>query len=87
MDELLPCPRGHDHKVAMNADLEGKWKWVECQCGMSGPADLGESGAIEAWNDRPLESALRARVAELEKQLEKWEEFSPNFPPGYCENP
>ena len=86
MDELLPCPYCGGTEIRIHTD--DIWKAAYCiECGAEGQYDLGESGARENWNNRPLESALRARVAELEKQLEKWEEFSPNFPPGYCENP
>jgi len=61
MDELLPCPFCEPPTVMFVKDGE-----VCCyQCGAT---------ALEAiWEYRPLESALRARVAELEAEVETLE--------------
>ena len=41
--------------------------FVDCGgCGACGPNVLVESGAIEAWNTRPIEDALRAALLKVE---------------------
>lgn len=65
-DELKPCPFcGGVIEWADIVDPEGygKWHYVHCpKCGVDGPPDLGESGAIEQWNTRPGEARLQALV-------------------------
>jgi hypothetical protein len=62
-DELKACSFcGEPGKVTH--DGEHAWWWVECvACGNVGPYDLGQSGAVEAWNARPIEDALREQLA------------------------
>lgn len=56
MSDLLPCPFCNSSAVI---ERNGKWKYGYCpSCGAQGPADLGESGAIEQWNSRPREQEL-----------------------------
>ena len=49
--------------------------FIECGCGACGPAVSGgsqadiDAEAIAAWNTRPTEDALRARIAELEAEV------------------
>lgn len=64
---LKPCPGGCNRIVKMDGD--NNWKYVSCACGWSGPADLGESGAIAGWNTRPLEDAQAAEIARLREAL------------------
>lgn len=60
---LKPCPfkqEGDQHEVQVLPQGSGypeTWQ-VVCSCGASGPSDLGESGACEQWNTRPVEDAL-----------------------------
>jgi len=56
-DEMInPCPFcGSDtsevHDPHGQSSLPPEWKWVVCpKCMAAGPPDLGESGAIAAWN-------------------------------------
>lgn len=68
-EELKPCPFCGSH-ATIRQNFHGFY--VECDnidCRAVGSWDLGASGAIEKWNTRPLEDALRARVAELEAEL------------------
>jgi len=70
MDELKACP----FCGSSNTTLD----YYE----ISGPQELGtivvcnDCGAsaksIVDWNTRPIEDALRARIAELERQLDEW---------------
>jgi Lar family restriction alleviation protein len=69
MNELLPCPFcGKNNGLTLElTPSETTRHFVMCtDCGAEGPYDLGESGAIESWNTRPVEDKLRARIAELE---------------------
>lgn len=45
--ELTLCGFGHPDRYQ-----------VVCSCGACGPEDLGNSGACEAWNTRPVEAQL-----------------------------
>lgn len=49
--KVSPCPFcGKSKLIIGRGDL---FRWVECiDCMCQGPADLGVSGAIEAWNNR-----------------------------------
>lgn len=50
----------------IDIDGNGQWHWVVCSdCSACGPADLGESGAIERWNTRPIEDELRKQLVGL----------------------
>jgi len=52
MSKLKPCPFcGYVEVTKVFRD--DTWYYVICdKCGACGPADLGKSGAIEAWNER-----------------------------------
>jgi hypothetical protein len=45
-------------------------------CNAEGPADLGESGAIESWNTRPVEDAL---LEACEAMMTHLEDYPPQF--------
>jgi Lar family restriction alleviation protein len=73
-DTLLPCPFcGSDAKVIRTDKDRRPYDWryvVQCvECHAEGQYDLGESGAIETWNTRPLESALRAQLSEITERV------------------
>jgi len=62
MSELKPCPYcGKPGKIDCNDDT-GWWYGYCDMCSYDGPSDLGRSGAIKAWNTRPIEDALRACI-------------------------
>ena len=67
--KLRPCPFCANTNVAIEAEMHGNHKeyWVICRnCGALGPADLGWSGAEEAWNmRRPTVKLLEACKAGL----------------------
>lgn len=62
MDTLKPCPIcGGEAQLEDYRDGGGNGFAVHCQtftCQTCGPIDLGVSGAIEQWNNRPLEERL-----------------------------
>ena len=78
-DELKPCPFcGQGADLVFNGHAgrspTGKEWWIEChndECLYDNGVHSFESAsaAIRAWSTRPIEDALRARVAELE---ERW---------------
>jgi len=61
--KLEPCPYcGSEHAALKH---RGPWYYVGCkdtQCQAEGPVDLGESGAIEAWNIRHMPPEVAALV-------------------------
>lgn len=67
MSELNRCPCGG--KAHAN-EIVGGWMISCCepQCGFEAVRDTREE-AVSAWNARPAEDDLRARIAELEVQL------------------
>ena len=57
---IKPCPfcGGAELTSYNNVWQEGDWYWVSRpDCHAQGPADLGKSGAIVAWNERKDEKA------------------------------
>ena len=76
MDELKACPFCGTGVVSIEYD--GLYRWVECgnmDCNAAGKVfafltDVGNADHIVAnnWNTRPIEDALNARIAELEKR-------------------
>jgi len=80
-DKLRPCPFCGDKKP--NVHQCSKQYWVECVvCHANTMIGKNEQLAIRAWNIRPIEDGLRARIAELEAAL-KWYADRAN----YAENP
>ena len=76
MSELKACPYCGSLSVREGCDTpDAKWHYVECDdCHATSKADLGVSGAIENWNTRPLEDALRAQhVAEMAAKVDALE--------------
>jgi hypothetical protein len=69
-DNLKPCP-------FCNSDpkLEGDdhWWYAVCRCGADGGADQTAKKAIEIWNTRPIEDALRAQLAEAQAEVDRLE--------------
>jgi Lar family restriction alleviation protein len=84
MNELLPCPFcGKNNGLTLElTPSETTRHFVMCtDCGAEGPYDLGESGAIESWNTRPTEDALKT---ELEQQ--GWVNVKDRLPDSACLN-
>lgn len=68
--ELKPCPFCGSSDVHIGQDRGTSWWYVHCSdCQMEGIYDIGESGAIEQWNTRPLEAALQAEVNRLKEVI------------------
>jgi Lar family restriction alleviation protein len=65
-DKLKPCPfcGGDILTIASQPNhsdplMDVYWFFVQCQnktCMTEGPVDLGRSGAVEKWNERPSEA-------------------------------
>jgi len=70
MSELKPCPFcGSTYTELECLDADPKWKYIHCvSCGADANADLGESGAVDKWNTRPIEDALQRKLDELQQQ-------------------
>ena len=77
-DELKACP--FCGKETAEVECDGAFWWVKCQsCGASGHVYwfiLNNGNArdivIDNWNTRPIEDALRLRIAELEAESERF---------------
>jgi Lar family restriction alleviation protein len=67
MSELKKCPFcGGEAEIIYDIG----WYTGSCNaCGAISQSDLGNSGAIEVWNTRPIEDALQARIDELAKDI------------------
>lgn len=69
-DDPKPCPFCGGKAPIIVTDVQypntpnaRTWYAIECNaCDAIGDWDLGESGAIEKWNTRPGENALRAEI-------------------------
>jgi len=76
-DKLLPCPfcgaTPLFHPVEINEIY-----FEKCfSCGAEGPSEYGEALALQRWNSRPLDSALRSACRAL---VEKWRDMKPMIP-------
>ena len=77
-NKLRPCP--FCGKETAEVECDGAFWWVKCQsCGASGHVYwfiLNNGNArdivIDNWNTRPIEDALRLRIAELEESDKHW---------------
>ena len=79
-EELKPCPFcPSPTDVRLTAD-DAFWAVVFCSCGAHGAPSPDEDKAVEYWNTRPIEDALRAALEMVEWT---WKEF---YPEGgwYC---
>ena len=71
-EELRPCLFcGEDDDITAN--LRDGWFYVSCnKCGaLTHMFYRRKSEAIKAWNTRPIEDALNARIAELEAEIDQ----------------
>ena len=69
-NKLKPCPfcKPEDEcQGALIVSDDRRWAWAEFACGARGPERRTEKEAINAWNTRTVEDALRARVEELRR--------------------
>ena len=83
-EELKKCPFcGADSDISVqDYDTEDPYYVVACtNCNMAHSSSDDENVAIRNWNDRPIEDAQAARIAELEKELEQMRTVAL----GYCE--
>ena len=87
-DELKPCSHCEGvGTVAYDGWSEaGVWACVQCQtCKICTESCLDISDAIAAWNRRPIEDALRARIdalewlREVETALESIQDWHPHW--------
>ena len=79
MSDLKPCPFCGKDPNQTTAELGDRpCFYYECENPKCHAAEMGwhdtEQEAIDAWNNRPIEDALQARIDELEKQVE-WHLF------------
>ena len=63
MSELIPCPFCGGKNVLSTELQDGLPFIAYCQCGAENEA--------ENWNTRPIEDALRKRIAELEGKIDQ----------------
>lgn len=80
MTELKPCPAGHENPRICQEHLTTRRDGfgVTCRtkdCGWEvAPIYDDIDTAAAAWNTRPEEDRLRARIVELELQIERMED-------------
>jgi len=81
MSELKPCP--FCGSEAARIELDGGFAWGECmKCGATSKVvlfitdtnDVRIAAAEKSWDTRPIENALIAKIAELEAEINKWNE-------------
>ncbi len=72
-EELKPCPFCGSSGAILDEPLNEDEYGCFCNalCGAIGPCDEDGEKAVEFWNTRPIEDALRARIAELEEK-QRW---------------
>ena len=71
-EELKKCPFcGADPDISVQEDdTEDTYYVVACtNCNMAHSSSDDENVAIRNWNDRPIEDAQAARIAELEREI------------------
>ena len=67
-DKLKPCPFCGAEDPAI--ECNGKWYYVACRkCDCISDGDLGQSGAVERWNTRPIEDDLRRQLEQARAAL------------------
>ena len=71
MSELKPCPFcGSEGAILDEPFYEDEYGcFCNKKCGAVGPCDEDGEKAIEFWNTRPIEDALRAEIARLSELL------------------
>lgn len=72
-EELRPCPFCGSEDLVY---LPIVW-CKKCDAQVKIADNLEDT--IKLWNTRPIEDALRARIAELEEKLKRFEEFTSVF--------
>lgn len=76
-EELKKCPFcGADPDISVQEDdTEDTYYVVACtNCNMAHSSSDDEDVAIRNWNDRPIEDAQAARIAELEAERDRMRE-------------
>lgn len=74
-DELKPCPfcggfKATIEPVFIESFSTPRFCVICSDCGADSQVDLGQSGAEECWNTRPIEDKLRAENERLRTALE-----------------
>ena len=75
MSELKPCPFCGEKATLDYSVLPNRKHWfITCDCcGMMYQYTLSQRKYVkDGWNTRPIEDALRARIAELEAESERF---------------
>ena len=84
-DNLKPCPlcgadaETHYEKLCGTTIYMVKCSVDKCQCQEMGWHET-ETDATNVWNTRPIDDALQARIAELEKQAVVWHKYPDEKP-------
>lgn len=66
MSDLKPCPIPSCGGMGSYEETEDGDHYVECvDCGYCGKSFMSFDAAVDWWNTRPIEDALRAEVVEL----------------------
>ena len=82
-DELKPCGSCGSVEAEIGI-IGGVTFWVECSaCGACSSSHDDEYDAIAAWNHRPIEDALQARIDALE-WLREVEAYDPHAEHPLC---
>jgi len=77
MSEFVPCPFCKRTDGFQVKTVWKSYKFVACQCKAAGPVMRTEEEAIEAWNDRPLDTcafSLEYDREEVERRQRAHEE-------------
>lgn len=66
MSELKPCPFCGGIPETGEVHIGVPHYHIECSCGIRTARYPNYGALVEFWNTRPVEDALRRRIAELE---------------------
>ena len=85
MSNLKPCPFCGKEPNQKGTELGDRpCFYYECENPKCGASEMGwhdtEQEAIDAWNNRPIEDALQARIEELENAAIVWHKYPEEKP-------
>jgi len=85
MSDLKPCPFCGKEPNQKGTELGDRpCFYYECENPKCGASEMGwhdtEQEAIDAWNNRPIEDALQARIKELENAAIVWHKYPEEKP-------
>ena len=81
MSELKPCPFCGESVELDYSELPNRKHWfITCECcGMMYQSSISQRKYVKVdWNNRPIEDALNARIAELEAENNRLAELLHN---------